>query len=102
MSTAEKLDRLAADQLKAEVPDGVIGREIIVLEETSSRPVRDRVLRLRRSERRTLAARLGESQQSGETERRRPARMASVDEDLGVSGKGNDLFQNLLERDVVE
>jgi BirA family transcriptional regulator, biotin operon repressor / biotin---[acetyl-CoA-carboxylase] ligase len=36
MSTAEKLDRLAADQLKAEVPDGVIGREIIVLEETSS------------------------------------------------------------------
>jgi BirA family transcriptional regulator, biotin operon repressor / biotin---[acetyl-CoA-carboxylase] ligase len=28
--------RLAADQLKAEVPDAVIGREIIVLQETSS------------------------------------------------------------------
>ena len=36
MSTDEKFDQLAADQLKAEVPDAVIGREIIVLEETSS------------------------------------------------------------------
>src|SRR5215831_10631618 len=36
MSTAEKLDRLIADQLKAKVPGAVIGREIIVLEETSS------------------------------------------------------------------
>ena len=32
----EKFDHLAADQLKAEVPDAVIGREIIVLQETSS------------------------------------------------------------------
>jgi BirA family biotin operon repressor/biotin-[acetyl-CoA-carboxylase] ligase len=36
MSTVEKLDRLIAGQLKAEVPDTVIGREIIVLEQTSS------------------------------------------------------------------
>jgi BirA family transcriptional regulator, biotin operon repressor / biotin---[acetyl-CoA-carboxylase] ligase len=36
MSTVEKFDRLAADQLKAKVPDAVIGREIIVLEQTSS------------------------------------------------------------------
>src|SRR5215470_1590738 len=36
MSTAEKLDRLIADQLKAKVSGAVIGREIIVLEETSS------------------------------------------------------------------
>ena len=36
MSTAEKLDWLIADQLKAKVPGAVIGREIIVLEETSS------------------------------------------------------------------
>jgi BirA family biotin operon repressor/biotin-[acetyl-CoA-carboxylase] ligase len=36
MSTDEKFDQLAADQLKAEIPDAVIGREIIVLQETSS------------------------------------------------------------------
>lgn len=36
MSTDEKFDHLAADQLRAEVPDAVIGREIIVLQETSS------------------------------------------------------------------
>jgi BirA family biotin operon repressor/biotin-[acetyl-CoA-carboxylase] ligase len=37
MSTVNKLDRLIADQLKAELPRGaVIGREIIVLEQTSS------------------------------------------------------------------
>ena len=37
MSTIEKLDRLIADQLKAELPDGaIIGREIIVLEQTGS------------------------------------------------------------------
>src|SRR5215475_9031740 len=36
MSKAEKLDRLIADQLKAKVSGAVIGREIIVLEETSS------------------------------------------------------------------
>ena len=37
MSTVSKLRRLIADQLKAELPSGaVIGREIIVLEQTSS------------------------------------------------------------------
>ena len=36
MPTDEKFHGLIADQLKAEVPDAVIGREIIVLQETSS------------------------------------------------------------------
>src|SRR5881409_3600558 len=36
MSPAEKLDRLIADQLKAELPCAIIGREIIVLEQTGS------------------------------------------------------------------
>src|SRR5215468_6892630 len=36
MSTDEKFDRLTADRLKAHLPDVVIGREIIVLQETSS------------------------------------------------------------------
>src|SRR5215470_3606292 len=36
MSTDEKFDRLIADQLKDELPGAVIGREIIVLQETSS------------------------------------------------------------------
>jgi len=36
MSKDEKFERLVADQLKAEGPDGVIGREIIVLEQISS------------------------------------------------------------------
>ena len=37
MSKAEKLDRLIADQLKAELPrEAVIGRQVIVLEQTSS------------------------------------------------------------------
>ena len=36
MSTDEKFDQLAAHQLKAEIPDAVIGREIIVLQETRS------------------------------------------------------------------
>jgi BirA family biotin operon repressor/biotin-[acetyl-CoA-carboxylase] ligase len=36
MSTAEKLDRLIPDQLKAELPDTLIGREIIVLQQTGS------------------------------------------------------------------
>jgi|SRR5882724_3471293 len=44
MSTVEKFDRLTADQLKAEVPDAVIGREIIVLEQTSS--TNDAILRV--------------------------------------------------------
>jgi BirA family transcriptional regulator, biotin operon repressor / biotin---[acetyl-CoA-carboxylase] ligase len=44
MSTVEKFDRLAADQLKAEVPDAVIGREIIVLEQTNS--TNDAILRV--------------------------------------------------------
>jgi BirA family transcriptional regulator, biotin operon repressor / biotin---[acetyl-CoA-carboxylase] ligase len=44
MSTVEKFDRLAADQLKAEVPDAVIGHEIIVLEQTSS--TNDAILRV--------------------------------------------------------
>ena len=36
MSTVEKLDRLAADQLKAKAPGAIIGWEMIVLEQTSS------------------------------------------------------------------
>lgn len=36
MSTAEKLDRLIPDQLKAELPSAVIGGEIIVLEQVGS------------------------------------------------------------------
>jgi BirA family biotin operon repressor/biotin-[acetyl-CoA-carboxylase] ligase len=36
MPTDRKFDRLIADQVKAEVPDAVIGREIIGLQETSS------------------------------------------------------------------
>jgi len=36
MSTAEKLDRLIADQLQAALPSAVIGRKIIVLEQTGS------------------------------------------------------------------
>src|SRR5437764_9407790 len=36
MSTAEKLDRLTADQLQAARPCAVIGREIIVLDQTGS------------------------------------------------------------------
>src|SRR5206468_7855721 len=36
MSTAEKFDRLIADQLQAALPCSIIGREIIVLEQTGS------------------------------------------------------------------
>jgi BirA family transcriptional regulator, biotin operon repressor / biotin---[acetyl-CoA-carboxylase] ligase len=36
MSTDEKLDRLIADQLNPQIPGVIIGREIIVLEQTSS------------------------------------------------------------------
>ena len=36
MSTAEKLDRLIAEQLQAALPCSIIGREIIVLEQTGS------------------------------------------------------------------
>jgi BirA family transcriptional regulator, biotin operon repressor / biotin---[acetyl-CoA-carboxylase] ligase len=36
MSTDEKLDQLTADQLKSQIPGAVIGREIIVLQQTSS------------------------------------------------------------------
>jgi BirA family transcriptional regulator, biotin operon repressor / biotin---[acetyl-CoA-carboxylase] ligase len=36
MSRAEKMDRLMADQLQAALPGAVIGREIIVLEQTGS------------------------------------------------------------------
>jgi BirA family biotin operon repressor/biotin-[acetyl-CoA-carboxylase] ligase len=36
MSPAKKLDRLIADQLKAELPSAIIGGEIIVLEQTGS------------------------------------------------------------------
>jgi BirA family transcriptional regulator, biotin operon repressor / biotin---[acetyl-CoA-carboxylase] ligase len=36
MSTAEKLDRLAADQLQAALPGAIIGRKSIVLEQTGS------------------------------------------------------------------
>lgn len=36
MSTAEKLDRLIADQLQAALPSSVVGRQIVVLEQTGS------------------------------------------------------------------
>jgi len=36
MSRAEKVDELIADQLKSELPDAVIGRDIIVLQQTGS------------------------------------------------------------------
>jgi BirA family biotin operon repressor/biotin-[acetyl-CoA-carboxylase] ligase len=36
MSTVEKLDRLIADQLQAALPSAFIGRQIVVLEETTS------------------------------------------------------------------
>ena len=36
MSTAEKLDRLIADQLQAALPCSIVGRNIIVLEQTGS------------------------------------------------------------------
>src|SRR5215475_3295307 len=36
MSTAEKLDPLIADQVQAALPGAIIGREIIVLDQTSS------------------------------------------------------------------
>ena len=36
MSTVEKLDRLIADQLQASLPSAVIGRHIVVLEQTGS------------------------------------------------------------------
>ena len=36
MSTIEKLDRLIADQLQAALPSRVIGRQIVVLEQTAS------------------------------------------------------------------
>lgn len=36
MSKHEKINQLAADQLKVDVPNALIGREIILLEETSS------------------------------------------------------------------
>ena len=36
MSTVEKLDRLIADQLQAALPSRVIGRQIVVLEQTAS------------------------------------------------------------------
>ena len=36
MSRSEKSDQLIADQLKSELPDVLIGREIIVLQQTSS------------------------------------------------------------------
>jgi BirA family transcriptional regulator, biotin operon repressor / biotin---[acetyl-CoA-carboxylase] ligase len=36
MSTVEKLDRLIADQLQAALPSAVVGRQIVVLEQTGS------------------------------------------------------------------
>ena len=36
MSTVEKLDRLIADQLQAALPSSVIGRQVVVLEQTAS------------------------------------------------------------------
>jgi|SRR5262245_7246242 len=44
MSTVDKLDPLIADQLQAALPGAIIGREIIVLEQTSS--TNDAILRL--------------------------------------------------------
>src|SRR5438132_3987872 len=36
MSTAEESDQLIADQLRSELPDALIGREIIVFQQTNS------------------------------------------------------------------
>src|SRR6187551_2896051 len=36
MSTVEKVDRLIADQLQAALPSALIGRQIVVLEQTGS------------------------------------------------------------------
>src|SRR6478672_12240642 len=44
MSMAEKVDRLIADQLQAALPCSIIGREIIVLEQTGS--TNDTILRV--------------------------------------------------------
>ena len=44
MSTDARLDLLSADKLKAELPCSIIGREVIVLEQTSS--TNDAILRL--------------------------------------------------------
>jgi BirA family transcriptional regulator, biotin operon repressor / biotin---[acetyl-CoA-carboxylase] ligase len=45
MSRTEKADQLIADQLKSELPDVLIGREIIVLQQTSS--TNDAILQVR-------------------------------------------------------
>ena len=45
MSSAEKSEQLIADQLKSELPDVLIGREIIVLQQTSS--TSDAILQIR-------------------------------------------------------
>ena len=45
MSRTEKADQLIADQLESELPDVVIGREIIVLQQTSS--TNDAILQVR-------------------------------------------------------
>jgi BirA family biotin operon repressor/biotin-[acetyl-CoA-carboxylase] ligase len=45
MSSVEKFDRLTADQLQAALPRAIIGREIIVLEQTSS--TNDAIWRIR-------------------------------------------------------
>ena len=51
---------------------------------------------------RALGARLREGEQRREAVGRRPARVARVDEDLGVGREGSHLLQHLFERLVVE
>ena len=56
MSTVEKLDRLIADQLQAALPCAIIGRQIIVLEQTGS--TNDAILQVAsRQDRRSAAVR---------------------------------------------
>ena len=54
MSTIEKLDRLIADQLQAALPCSIIGREIIVLEQTGS--TNDAILRIASPQRATVSS----------------------------------------------
>src|SRR6476469_5294749 len=54
MSTAEKLDRLSADRLQAALPSAVIGRKIIVLEQTGS--TNDTILQVASRQRAAVAS----------------------------------------------
>jgi len=54
MSTVEKLDRLIADKLQAALPSAVIGRKIIVLEQTDS--TNDAILQVASPQRAALSS----------------------------------------------